>query len=305
MTSPSRRSIGHVAIALIAAASLPSIHPGCSIYDAKLLSEALGDGDGDAPSGGSNGDGDSGGTASMGGDSSGGNGSGASGSGASGSGASGSGGDGMGGDGPASGYELIDDMEDNNQFVAFTSGRNGPWGVYNDESGGSQMPSPGFTTMMDVSGDAPHSGSDYAAYTSGNGFSVWGAVLSATMKSVGSYDANAYSGLRFFAKAGAGANKSMQIRLVTTDTDPRGGVCSEEPTPADEHCYDHFLTQLSLSEDWQRYEVYFDDFVQVNGGKQFPAPALGGLYTIEFLAPANLPFEFWIDDLEFIRLQPP
>jgi hypothetical protein len=103
------------------------------------------------------------------------------------------------------------------------------------------------------------------------------------------FDASQFSGLRFYAKSGVDANKTIRIRLVTSDTDPRGGNCAESG-PSSDLCFDHFLTQLSLSETWKHYEVSFENFVQSGAGKQFPALALDGLFTIEFLAPSGSDF---------------
>lgn len=204
-------------------------------------------------------------------------------------------------------YELIDDMEDNEPSILPTRGRNGRWNTYNDGTPeGVQIPAPDFTTMTSVSADAPHAASDYGAYTSGEGFTGFGAVLNVTMRSfpvyedTPPYDATAYTGLSFWAKVGEDKSTTIRVRLVTTDTDPRGGVCS--PTgDVSEICFDHFLTQRSLTTTWQRYDVYFDDFGQTATGKPFAAPNLEGLYTIEFVASGSGPFEFWIDDLSFIR----
>lgn len=275
----------------------------CSVYDAALLANA--DGNGANASGGrtNSGGNDSGGAASDGSggdDSSGGD---------TGSGAADSGGTpstgGMGGIlNPDPIYELIDDMEDNNPNIIMANQRNGRWNTYNDGTG-IQSPTADFLTMFDVSADAPHASSHFAAHTSGSGFTGYGAVLNVTMKSwpiyeeTPPYDASAYSGLSFFAKTYGAASNTVTLRLVSTDTDPRGGICKETGTVA-ERCFDHFTVQLTLSEEWERYEVSFDDFGQTGAGMQFPSPNLKSLYAIEFVAPGGSPFDVSIDDLSFV-----
>jgi hypothetical protein len=279
--------------------------PACNVYNADLLSEATaGDSGGGISTGATGGTEHSGGLGGLG--PSGGQDAGDSG----GSDTGGNPGGGSGGSpSNAPTYELIDDMEDNEPHVLPTRGRNGRWNTYNDgTSEGVQLPPADFTTMTDVRSDAPHESSDYAAYTSGEGFSGFGAVLNVTMRSwpdyeeTPPYDATAYSGLSFWAKVGANKSTTIRVRLVTTDTDPRGGECSPSGDVS-EICFDHFLTQLTLSTGWQRYDVFFDDFGQTATGKPFSAPNLGGLYTIEFVASGSGPFEFWIDDLSFIRVE--
>jgi hypothetical protein len=202
-------------------------------------------------------------------------------------------------------YELIDDMEDQDPNLLVSGGRNGRWNTYNDGSAGSQAPATDFTDMQALSGDAPHADSSYSAYTSGSGFTGFGAVLNATMRSwpnydeTPPYDASEFTGLSFFAKVGAGASRTVRVRLVTTDTDPRGGICAESGEAA-VLCFDHFVTQLTLSEEWARYDVSFDDFGQTGAGMQFSGVAVDSLYTVEFLIPGSGDFELWVDDLSFI-----
>lgn len=196
--------------------------------------------------------------------------------------------------------ELIDDLEDNEPTILFTKMRNGRWNVY--AGAGEEAPPPGenFSQMHDIDGDAPHEESSYAAYMKSGTHSDFGAVLNVTMRSGfdESYDASAYSGLHFFAKAGSDSSRALRVRLVTGDTDPRGGLC-ETSGSTEELCYDHYLYPVTLREDWKEYTVNFSDFMQTNSGKQFDSLALDRLYTIEFHMPGSNDFELFVDDLSF------
>lgn len=288
--------------------------PACSIYTQELLQGATGaagntSGTGANSSGGQK--------SSAGGDNSGGSGADSSTGGAtvstggtggeSNTGGSNTGGNpGTGGLGGAPSYEPIDDMEDNEPTILPRDGRNGRWNVYNDGSAGTQTPSPDFSTMHELMDSAPELDSSYSAYTSGGGFSTWGAVLNVSMRSwptyeeTPPYDATAYSGMAFYAKVGADSTSSIRVRLVTTDTDPRGGNCLESGDTS-ELCFDHFAHSVTLSTDWQFVELSFDDFVQSGSGKQFSKPALDGLYSLEFVVSAGTDFELWVDDPFFIE----
>lgn len=273
---------------------------GCNVYTDDLIGDDASGGDG-----GDDGKG-SGGLTSAGGRGSGGDETGGEGgegpTGGKGSGGS-SGSGGSGGTNPGTTYELIDDMEDGNATVLSSHGRTGRWNVYNDGTAGTQEPAENFSDMEDVSSDPPHDESLYAAYTAGNGFTDWGAVLNVTMKSGGAYvayDASAYSGLGFYAKVGTGITpRSVKIRLVTADTaNPDGGVCKEPPVgPGEIACYDHFALDVVLTASWKYYEISFDDFAR--GDSSTPlALDLSKLFSIEFLSEQDT-FELWIDDLAF------
>lgn len=276
----------------------------CSVYNSSLLEDIDDDGGdmggattgGDASTGGKGGNpsGGSGGAVSggMGGETE--------------SGGSGTGSEsGTGGATPSSALEMIDDLEDNEPGIIPFKMRNGRWNIY--ASAGEDPPEPGadFTEMTDVSSDPPHGESAFAATMKSGGHSEFGAVLNVTMRSwpnyeeTPTYDASSYTGLNFYARVGSGSSKTLRVRLVTGDTDPRGGECLTEGDIG-ELCFDHFLYPVTLKESWQRYEIAFSDFGQTGAGKQFDNLALDRLYTIEFHMPGSGDFELWVDDLQFV-----
>ncbi len=206
----------------------------------------------------------------------------------------------------APGFELIDDLEDNDAFVVSASGRDGHWDVANDGSeGGVQEPMPGFTMATALGENAPSADNAYAAYTKGNGFTVWGAFMNVSMRTwpiyeeTPTYDASAYQGIALLAKVGDGSTPLLRVRFVSASTDPRGEQC-EVSGAQGTLCFDHFAHNLTLTTEWQRYELYFADFKQAGIGKQFPDIDLENLYGFEFAFGAGQTFEVWIDELQFI-----
>jgi hypothetical protein len=183
--------------------------------------------------------------------------------------------------------ELIDDLEDGDQFILAQSGRQGAWVTYNDGSaGGNQTPAPGSFVP-----GTPGFESTYAARTSGSGFSVWGAAMGLDLNRDGTtkstYDARAYDGITFWARASG----TLPIRVMIADanTDPDGGICS--------NCFDHFGTNLTLSSGWQRYTFSWGQLFQQGWGDQFGRLDVEHLYGVHFQTPANTSFDFSVDDL--------
>ncbi len=213
--------------------------------------------------------------------------------------------DASGGGKPGTELEMIDDLEDNDPTIFPLKMRNGRWNVY--ASAGEEPPAPGadFATMTDVSGNPPHDDSTYAAYMKSGEHSEFGAVLNVTMRSwpnyeeTPTYNASGYAGLNFYARIGSGSSRALRVRLVTGDTDPRGGNCAIDGEIG-ELCFDHYLYPVTLKEGWLRYEIDFSDFGQTGAGKQFDELALDRLYTIEFHMPGSGDFELWVDDLQFV-----
>ncbi len=201
--------------------------------------------------------------------------------------------------GQATTLELIDDLEDGNVLIKASHGRTGNWDIANDGTG-TQTPSP-----FSISAGTGAPPSDKGAYTAGSGFSTW-ASLNVSMRSGGlAYDASAYSGLSFRAKVGSGSSSTIRVRVVTGDTDPRGGICkdpSDVPTPdPSEFCYDHFFAEIDLTESWATYEVFFTDFGQSDTGMSFPSIDLAHVYQLEFYFDQPDTIELWVDDLSFIE----
>lgn len=222
------------------------------------------------------------------------------------------GGGGVGGSGGgASNLDLIDNLEDNDGQIRLLNNpkRDGIWDSGNDgTSSGMQTPAPGmFKPKALLATEAPYAGDKYAAYSKASGFSQY-AFMNVSMRSwptydttYPKYDASAYKGIQFLAKAGAGSSLGVHVRFISGDTDPRGGKCAlpTTPTPPDV-CYNHYYASVTLSNDWATYTLNFaDDFFQpVSTANAIDTKEM---YGLEFYFGAEDDYEIWVDDLSFVK----
>lgn len=194
-------------------------------------------------------------------------------------------------------YELIDDLEDNDERILQTMGRQGPWHIFNDqENGGNQVP-PFSSFAPQMSGAA---GTQYAVHTSGEGYGFAGVGFDlnnpeATPESASSQaiDASGWDGIAFYAKGSA----NLRLELPTRNFVPqdRGGSCAND-------CWNVYGHRLSgpLSSDWQEYKVPFHGLQRELGGTD-PAFDASQLMSISFKHEGNAPFDFWIDEVRFYK----
>jgi hypothetical protein len=198
--------------------------------------------------------------------------------------------------------EMIDDMDDGDGSILMAGGRVGAWYTYNDASpAGMQTPLVMTPFTMHAGG---RDGNGYAAATSGSGFTVWGAGMGFNLKDPGdgnngsakvTYDASAYSGIAFWAKAGAGSTTALRVNVSDKNTDPAGGVCM----PA-EKCNDHFGKDIHLTEAWAFYTMNFGDLLQLGWGQASPALDPAHLYAVQFQVAKGVTFDVWLDDVAFL-----
>ena len=246
---------------------------------------------------------------------SGGSGAGAGGSGAGGK--SGSGGAGGGSAGstnsagaPPSNTDLIDDFEDGDKLIRIVSNprRDGIWDTNNDgTAGGVQTPAPSMfaPTLLDAT-DAPYAGDMYAAHSTGSGFTTFGAYMNVSMRAVADYastpvyDASSYKGISFLAKASSASTKSMRVRFVSGDTDPRLGKCMV-PGTSETACYNHYYATVTLTTTWATHSVDFSSFVQGTNGMMNPSIDLKEMFGLEFYFAPPSNYDLWLDDLNFTK----
>jgi len=208
--------------------------------------------------------------------------------------------DGAGGGGPK--LEMIDDMDDGDGSILATAGRIGAWYTYNDATAtGMQKPVAMTPFTMESGG---RDGKGYAAATSGSGFTVWGAGMGFNLHDPGdgmngsakiTYDASAYSGIAFWAKAGPGSVSSLRVNVSDKNTDPAGAVCA----PADK-CNDHFGKDIRLTEAWTLYTMAFSDLLQLGWGQPSASLDVAHLYAVQFQVAKGVTFDVWLDDVAFL-----
>ena len=202
----------------------------------------------------------------------------------------------------APGIDMIDDMEDNDGSISGVNGRVGAWYTYNDlTTSATQVPKQGDPFSMTPGG---RDGTGYAANTHGGGFTVWGAGYGFNLKDPGdgdggsnksSYDASAYSGITFWAKAGPGSDKGLRVNVSNKDTDPAGAVCMPM-----EKCNDHFGNPVTLTGDWAKYILPFAKMAQSGWGQSVAKFEVSTLYAVQFQVGKSTTFDISIDEVGFL-----
>lgn len=192
--------------------------------------------------------------------------------------------------------EMIDDLEDGDGRIAMSSGRQGPWHVFNSGDTGAGKP---ITPEM---GGA--NGSQWAMHTTGSGFTFAGLGFGlnnadTTPESAQSkpYDASAWAGVVFMAKAGSTGSASLRVEAPMRDFVPseRGGTCSSD-------CWNvyGFTVTSPLTTSWQEIRAPFSSMKRETGSS--PAFDPKQLMTISFKHTGNNDhFDFWIDDVRFYK----
>jgi hypothetical protein len=203
--------------------------------------------------------------------------------------------------GPIDPTAVIDDIEDNNSLLAQTGNRNGSWWVVSDGTAGTISP-PADAAPPPERVPGGHCGSNFAMRVTGQGFTDWGALLSAGFRYTNqaeSIDASAFKGIMFWARTGDTNSSSIRVQLQDANTRPEGGKCNATPGTPDE-CYNGFGTDLiPLGTDWRLYKLNFASMTQRDFGYRADALDPSTLYAIEWTFQASSIFDLWVDDVWF------
>jgi len=207
---------------------------------------------------------------------------------------------------------VIDDMEDQTPGI-LGSNAYGGWYVYDDQTTGSHMtPSPGTPfTMEPIPGG--RCASEYAMRMSGTGFSMWGAGMGFDFgygaTTIGGpvvkipVDARAYAGVRFWARVGQATTTHASFSIAAGSCPPPdagaddAGVDGASPAPAPSDCTLPYGKDLTLTTDWVRVDIPFDQLVSNPGRLPIPRDQI---YSFEYTVPASVTFDLWIDDISWI-----
>jgi hypothetical protein len=189
--------------------------------------------------------------------------------------------------------DLIDDYEDRNLNISTAGGRIGAWYPYGDGTG--VISAAEVTTIPGKRGTA----SLAAFHTKGSGFLSWGSGIGTDLSNAGGsqsskrpYDASAYAGVTFWARAEV--TTTVTLVLPDENTDPAGMLCTV--------CDHHWLRDLQVGPIWQRYTVLFSELILEAGGDPAPATfAPGGMISVQFRFRPGNEYDVWIDDLAFVR----
>jgi Leucine-rich repeat (LRR) protein len=191
---------------------------------------------------------------------------------------------------------LIDDMEDGTGRICAGAGRTGAWYAFNDGLG-KQVPAltgPGVPITPDeIPGG--RGGSTRAMHTYGAGFTGWGAGIGLDLAYDGTvyaaYDAGAYDGITFWARADSPAFAvTLRIGTSATTRNLYGGTCTQDP------CFPGTLS-FRPGAQWTQYWIPFATLAaSLAPGASFEPDKLT---NIQFLVLGGDAFDFWIDDLSF------
>jgi hypothetical protein len=188
----------------------------------------------------------------------------------------------------------LDDLEDNNNQITKTNGRDGYWWSAADPKGSKidmQIAEPGF------------GGSELAVHITGATVpgkaedKAWGVLLG--MNFVGEdvllYDASKYAGIAFKAKIGSpDSARAVRLKIADVNTHEKGGICKT--------CWNHFGKDLTLTPEWKEYRVTFSGAEQEAGwGDPRPqAVTPSKLVGLNWgIGPGNK-YDIWIDDVTFL-----
>jgi hypothetical protein len=146
-------------------------------------------------------------------------------------------------------------------------------------------------------------------HTTGAQFTSWGAGIGFDLNHPGAaprqpYDAGQYTGIVFWARSPHPAPvPALHVRILEPATVPiaEGGTC--EVSDAGLACGDSHSASVTLTDQWQLYQLAFTAFHQVGWGVQVSPSGLdpSALLAVQ-LAVENTPdFDYWIDDVSFYQ----
>ena len=193
--------------------------------------------------------------------------------------------------------DLIDDMNDGDQYILQVSGRAGIWTDSHDTTPNATMwPDPSGPFQMAPTGDPCHGD---AVHVYGGQF-VMSADFGFTLG--GFYNASAYTGVSFSLKNAASEATPLHVVFPDKDTTPDYGICSM--VSAADLCWSDFGKRIafpSTPSAWVRYTIRFSELTQDPWGHQAAAFDPATLYAVRFQITPGSRFDLWMDDVAFVR----
>ena len=164
---------------------------------------------------------------------------------------------------------VIDDFEDGDREASLNEGL---WYVSNDGTG--------VQTLSVVASPVENPGSSYSLRSSGVGFERFGQVICDIAGNASSFDASAYAALSFSARAEPGSSPDVLFAFL---------VGSQ-----------HFAVPVRFGTQWGVHTIPFADALPAEDGPlmSFDPRAIA---AIQFVVPRGASFDFWLDDLEFVK----
>lgn len=174
---------------------------------------------------------------------------------------------GEGGDGPVD-LLVIDDFEDGDRNALLNDGT---WFISNDGTG--------VQTLAIEMPSVERAGSTYSLHTSGLGFETFGSVVCDIAGPAASFDASAYAALTFSARAEAGSSPDVLFAFLV------GSL--------------HFAVPVRLGTEWEPHTIAFADVLPAEDPNAVFDPR--AIAAIQFVVPNDASFNFWLDDLSFVK----
>jgi len=181
---------------------------------------------------------------------------------------------------------LLSDFEDGTTELAEVASRDGSWIHGRDLTS--------VSVTIGPSSECAARG-EWAGHLAASEPTSWGNNWTAYFRAPGSkspnpYDGRPYGGVSFWAAFGPKNGPSFGVPFGITTLDTVRPSCSD-------HCDDHYMTSITLTHEWRRYEVRFDDLKQ---GKDPPTPMRRD-QLVGFIIWTQQQCDIWIDD---VRLEP-
>jgi hypothetical protein len=215
---------------------------------------------------------------------------------AGGPGTAGSGTAGSAGSPPVGAGVLVDGFED--QDLTLEQAGGGVWYLFDDGTVGTAGPAP--LVCSPLSG-APAGLGGYAMHITATGFTGFGSGLGVDFRAGKKvFDASKFTGIRFWAKVGAGKNTRHRVQIADATTDKAGGKCNAAAdAPNGEKCDDHFGFNATFTTSWAEYVISFEQLTQIGWGNPALALDKAALYGLQVTAKPKLEVDLWLDQIEF------
>ncbi|HET7543025.1 MAG TPA: hypothetical protein VFK05_24295 [Polyangiaceae bacterium] len=187
--------------------------------------------------------------------------------------------------------DMIDDFEDGDLSLPVNpalGGRAGSWFAFGDGTG---------TDSQEVVAIERAANSVHGLHATGEGFMNWGSGFGVDLSNSGSgqatkvpYDASAYAGVTFWARAKTPTQ--VTILLPDVDTDSAGKICTT--------CEHHYYATVALTTTWQRFTIDFAGLAAEPG--TVPSPTgfkPSQVFTLMFRFVAGANYDVYLDDVAF------
>jgi hypothetical protein len=184
----------------------------------------------------------------------------------------------------ASPEAVIDDFEDGDLRVIGVAGRSGSWYSF-------PVASPTAEGEASTRCAARGTRSGHFVVTSDQNPTNWNATMIDPFTSVIPYDASAWGGFSFWIATGDPASEGTAMTIgINTPAVVSGGGCTM--------CGDYHSTSITLTRNWTRWSIRFDDMKQRGFGLP-QVPRLPSDELVNFIFWPTNPFDIWIDDFRF------